>query len=90
MVFLFLVQDEHWWWGGGANDILPPALFEGGGELAPVTPPCPMPMHFEDVLIMKHYDLCGNVPSKGSLLIYFHFTFHNHVGYEACQTLSCD
>ena len=42
----------------------------GGWVMALVTPPFPMPMHFEDVLIMKHYDLCGNVPSKvkGSLL----------------------
>ena len=57
----------------------------GGGWPHPVTPPFPMPMHFEDVLIMKH-DLCGNVPSKGSLLINFHFTFRNPVRNEAYQT----
>ena len=33
-------------------------------------------MHFEDVLIMNHYDFCGNVPSKRSLLINFHLHFH--------------
>ena len=40
-----------------------------GGGVTPVTPPFPMPMYFEDVLIMKHYDLRGNMPSKGSLVI---------------------
>ena len=70
--------DEFGIWGG-----------EWGG-VAPVTPPFPMPMHFDDVLIMIYYDLCGNVPSKGSLLINFDFTFHNPVRNEACQTFSCD
>ena len=54
-----------------------------------MTPPFPMPMDFEDVLIMKH-DLCGNVPSKGSLLINFHFIFRNPVRNEAYQTFSCE
>ena len=63
-----------------------------GGGMAPCTlsphVPFPMPMHFEDVLIMKHYDLCGNVPSNGSLLglINFHFTFRNPVRNEACMS----
>ena len=60
------------------------------GGMAPVTPPFPIPMHFTDVLIMKHYDLCGNVPSKGSLLINVHFTFRNPVRNEACHTFSSD
>ena len=60
----------------------------GGRGGGPVTPPFPMHMHFEDVLIMKHYDLCDNVPSKGSLLINFHFTFRIPVRNEACQTFT--
>ena len=42
-------------------------------------------MHFEDVLIMKHYDFCGNVPSKRSLLINFHLHFHPS---QPCQKWS--